>query len=121
MANRKDRAARPAWAFREPGAPAADTAPARAAEPACEADRSAGEAPADAARLYAVTDDAYPEWDAVYRDNIGLVHRLMFAKVGGRPDVEDLTAEVFLAVLRPQTNSQRAGRAAVAGVDRIVL
>jgi len=43
----------------------------------------------------------YTDWEAVYRDNIGLVHRLMFAKVGNRPDAEDLTAEVFLAVLRP--------------------
>jgi RNA polymerase sigma-70 factor (ECF subfamily) len=37
----------------------------------------------------------------VYRDNIGLVHRLMFSKVGNRPDAEDLTTEVFLAALRP--------------------
>jgi RNA polymerase sigma-70 factor (ECF subfamily) len=57
--------------------------------------------PAPAARLRAVTAKAYPDWDAVYRDNIGLVYRLMFAKVGNRPDAEDLTTEVFLAVLRP--------------------
>jgi RNA polymerase sigma factor (sigma-70 family) len=48
-----------------------------------------------------VTGEVYPDWEAVYRDNIGLVHRLMFAKTGNRPDAEDLTTEVFLAVLRP--------------------
>jgi RNA polymerase sigma-70 factor (ECF subfamily) len=48
-----------------------------------------------------VDNESYADWDAVYRDNIGLVHRLMFAKVGNRPDAEDLTTEVFLAALRP--------------------
>lgn len=52
-------------------------------------------------RLRAVSDDSYADWEAVYRDNIGRVHRLMFAKVGNRPDAEDLTTEVFLAALRP--------------------
>ena len=52
-------------------------------------------------RLRAVYSNAYTEWDAVYRDNVGWVHRLMFAKVGNRPDAEDLTTEVFLAALRP--------------------
>jgi RNA polymerase sigma factor (sigma-70 family) len=57
--------------------------------------------PAPVPRLRAVSGQAYAEWDAVYRGNIGWVYRLMFAKVGNRPDAEDLTAEVFLAVLRP--------------------
>jgi RNA polymerase sigma-70 factor (ECF subfamily) len=52
-------------------------------------------------RLRAVTADTYLDWDAVYRDNISLIYRVMFAKVGNRPDAEDLTTEVFLAVLRP--------------------
>lgn len=52
-------------------------------------------------RLRAVSGDSYADWEAVYRDNIGRVHRLMFAKVGNRPDAEDLTTEVFLAALRP--------------------
>lgn len=51
--------------------------------------------------MQVVAGEMYPDWEAVYRDNIGLVHRLMFAKVGNRPDAEDLTTEVFLAVLRP--------------------
>ena len=77
---------------------------AAAREPAATADgqdpRTASD-PASPGRLRAVTSEEYPDWDAVYRDNIGLVYRLMFAKVGNRPDAEDLTTEVFLAALRP--------------------
>jgi RNA polymerase sigma-70 factor (ECF subfamily) len=61
----------------------------------------AGTGGAPVTRLRAVDSEFYADWDAVYRDNIGLVHRLMFAKVGNRPDAEDLTTEVFLAALRP--------------------
>jgi len=53
------------------------------------------------ARLHAVSGEEYTDWDAVYRDNVGRVYRLMFAKVGNRPDAEDLTTEVFMAALRP--------------------
>jgi RNA polymerase sigma-70 factor, ECF subfamily len=52
-------------------------------------------------RLRVVTGEVYPDWEAVYRDNIGLVYRLMFGKVGNRHDAEDLTTEVFMAALRP--------------------
>jgi RNA polymerase sigma factor (sigma-70 family) len=48
-----------------------------------------------------VTSAAYPDWDAVYRDNVTWVYRLMFGKVGNQPDAEDLTAEVFMTALRP--------------------
>jgi RNA polymerase sigma-70 factor (ECF subfamily) len=51
--------------------------------------------------LRAVDSESYADWDSVYRDNIAWMHRLMFAKVGNRPDAEDLTTEVFLAALRP--------------------
>lgn len=61
----------------------------------------AGAGGAPVTRLRAVDSEFYADWDAVYRDNIGLVHRVMFAKVGNRPDAEDLTTEVFLAALRP--------------------
>lgn len=66
----------------------------------CQGSPAAGKA-APQGRLRAVTGEIYPDWDAVYRDNIGMVYRLMFAKVANRPDAEDLTTEVFLAVLRP--------------------
>jgi RNA polymerase sigma-70 factor (ECF subfamily) len=52
-------------------------------------------------RLYVVPDAGNPDWEAVYRENVGWVYRLMFGKVGNRPDAEDLTTEVFLAALRP--------------------
>ncbi|GFG53882.1 RNA polymerase sigma factor [Mycolicibacterium agri] len=48
-----------------------------------------------------MTGPAYPDWDAVYRDNIGWVYRLMYSKVGNQPDAEDLTAEVFMTALKP--------------------
>jgi RNA polymerase sigma factor (sigma-70 family) len=52
-------------------------------------------------RLRLVGSDVYPNWEAIYRDNVGWVYQVMFGKVGNRPDAEDLTAEVFLAALRP--------------------
>jgi RNA polymerase sigma factor (sigma-70 family) len=54
-----------------------------------------------AGHLRVVGGDVYADWDAVYRDNIGRVYRLMFGKVGNRADAEDLTTEVFLGALRP--------------------
>jgi RNA polymerase sigma-70 factor (ECF subfamily) len=55
------------------------------------------------------TGEVYPDWEAVYRDNIDRIYRLMFAKVGNRPDAEDLTAEVFVAALRPLRVSATVG------------
>ena len=45
--------------------------------------------------------DVYADWDEVYADNVVRVYRLLYSKVGNRPDAEDLTAEVFLAALGP--------------------
>jgi len=53
------------------------------------------------AGLQQVTGAAYPDADAVYRDNVTWVYRLMYGKVGNQADAEDLTAEVFMAALRP--------------------
>jgi RNA polymerase sigma factor (sigma-70 family) len=52
-------------------------------------------------RLRVVSEERYPDWEAVYRDNVGRIYALMFAKVGNRSDAEDLTSEVFLTALRP--------------------
>jgi RNA polymerase sigma factor (sigma-70 family) len=70
-----------------------------------------------------VADEVYPDWEAVYRDNIDRMYRLMFAKVGNRPDAEDLTAEVFVAVLRPLRVSASVGevRAYLLATARTVL
>ena len=67
--------------------------------------------------------EAYPDWEAVYRDNVERVYRTMVAKVGNRPDAEDLTAEVFLTALRPLRVSASVGevRAYLLATARTVL
>jgi RNA polymerase sigma-70 factor (ECF subfamily) len=51
--------------------------------------------------LRLVDDDVYPDWESVYRDNVVRLYRLMYARVGNRPDAEDLTSEVFRTALGP--------------------
>jgi RNA polymerase sigma-70 factor (ECF subfamily) len=48
-----------------------------------------------------VDPDGYADWEAVYRENIERLYRLMYARVGNRPDAEDLTSEVFRTALGP--------------------
>lgn len=47
------------------------------------------------------SDSRYPDWESVYQDNARWVYRTIYARVGNQADAEDLTAEVFLAALRP--------------------
>jgi RNA polymerase sigma-70 factor (ECF subfamily) len=47
------------------------------------------------------TVGCYPDWAAVYADNAIWVYRMIIKRIGNVPDAEDLTAEVFLAALRP--------------------
>lgn len=70
-----------------------------------------------------MTGDGYPDWESVYRDNVDRIYRMMFAKVGNRPDAEDLTAEVFAAALRPLRVSASTGevRAYLLAAARTVL
>jgi RNA polymerase sigma-70 factor (ECF subfamily) len=70
-----------------------------------------------------VRPDTYPGWEAIYRDNVERVYRLMFSKVGNRADAEDLTTEVFLAALRPLRVSANVGevRAYLLATARTVL
>ncbi|MFG1807687.1 RNA polymerase sigma factor [Streptomyces sp. NPDC049040] len=42
----------------------------------------------------------YPGWEAIYEDNVARIHRLMYSKVGNRPDAEDLTSQVFTTALK---------------------
>ena len=93
------------WAVAGSGRAARGIAPGVAR--GCPAD-AGGPAPG-AARLTLVTGDVYRDWEAVYRDNVDRLYRLMFAKVGNRPDAEDLTAEVFAAALRPLRVSASVG------------
>lgn len=69
------------------------------------------------------SDDSYPDWEAVYEDNATWVYRTIFARVGNRADAEDLTAEVFLAALRPLrlTASVAEVRAYLRNTARTVL
>jgi RNA polymerase sigma-70 factor (ECF subfamily) len=73
--------------------------------------------------LHVVTQDSYPDWEAVYNDNVDRVYRLMYTKVGNRPDAEDLTAEVFVTALRPLQLSVSVGevRAYLSATARTVL
>jgi RNA polymerase sigma-70 factor (ECF subfamily) len=75
------------------------------------------------ARLHIVGRDTYADWEAIYRDNVERIYRLMFAKVGNRPDAEDLTAEVFVTALRPLRVSATVGeiRAYLLATARTVL
>ena len=68
-------------------------------------------------------DDGYTNWKAVYQDNAAWVYRTMFARVGNRADAEDLTAEVFLAALRPLRLTASVGevRAYLRATARTVL
>jgi RNA polymerase sigma factor (sigma-70 family) len=90
--------------------------------------RPAPEATDDAAqgdqpRLRVVGEDVYPDWDAIYLDNVTRIYRLMYAKVGNRSDAEDLTAEVFVAALGPLRLSASRGevRAYLLATARTVL
>jgi RNA polymerase sigma-70 factor (ECF subfamily) len=65
--------------------------------------------------LRVVPTGRYADWEAIYEDNATWVYRTMFARVGNRADAEDLTAEVFLAALRPLRVS--ASMAEVRGVS----
>ena len=73
--------------------------------------------------LRPVDQDAYVDWDEIYTDNAARLYRLMSSKVGNRSDAEDLTAEVFLAALRPlrTSASRREVRAYLAATAQTVL
>jgi hypothetical protein len=53
------------------------------------------------AKSWAAARCSSSRWEAIYQDNAIWVYRMLYAKVGNRPDAEDLTDEVFLAALRP--------------------
>jgi len=49
----------------------------------------------------AVDAETYADWETIYLDNVQRLYRLMYSRVGNRPDAEDLTSEVFMAALEP--------------------
>ena len=70
-----------------------------------------------------VGPEAYSDWNEIYADNVVWVYRLLYSKVGNRPDAEDLTTEVFLAALGPlRVSATRMEiRAYLAATSRTVL
>lgn len=66
---------------------------------------------------------AYADWEAIYSDNVGRIYRLMFSKVGNRPDAEDLTSQVFLTAYSPlrTTAGMAQVRAYLTATARTVL
>jgi RNA polymerase sigma-70 factor (ECF subfamily) len=75
--------------------------------------RRAGEQPQPGAgravHLAVVDSGVYADWESVYRDNVDRLYRLMYARVGNRPDAEDLTSEVFRTALGPLRLSSSKG------------
>ncbi len=70
---------------------------------------AAGHRRSTATPLRSVSGDSYPDWEAIYLDNVERLYRMMFSRVGNRPDAEDLTAEVFRAALGPLRTSASVG------------
>jgi RNA polymerase sigma-70 factor, ECF subfamily len=95
----------------------------RASRSADRPERRDPDSPAPAHLHVVGPDEAYPDWEAIYRDNVGRIYRLMFSKVGNRADAEDLTAEVFVTALRPLRVSASIGevRAYLLATARTVL
>jgi RNA polymerase sigma-70 factor (ECF subfamily) len=72
------------------------------AAPIASSARAHGSLPASGEqRLRVLNDDTYADWESVYVDNLDRLYRLIYSKVGNRPDAEDLTSEVFRTALRP--------------------
>jgi RNA polymerase sigma-70 factor (ECF subfamily) len=42
------------------------------------------------------TGDPQTRFEAIYEDHVTAIHRFVYARVGNRPDAEDLTAQVFM-------------------------
>lgn len=68
-------------------------------------------------------ESAYLDWDEAYLDNVDRLYRLMYSRVGNRPDAEDLTSEVFRSALGPLRIASSKGevRAYLLATARTVL
>jgi len=74
-------------------------------------------------RLNSVGSETYPDWEAIYLDNVKRLYALMYSRVGNRADAEDLTSEIFMAALRPlrTTASKPEVRAYLVATARTTL
>jgi RNA polymerase sigma-70 factor (ECF subfamily) len=84
---------------------------------------STPETGAHEARPVQLPTAVYPDWNAIYDDNVNRLYRLMFSKVGNRPDAEDLTSQVFVAALKSLRPTATVGevRAYLLATARTVL
>jgi RNA polymerase sigma-70 factor, ECF subfamily len=80
-------------------------------------------AEAEVHRLPTARNAVYPDWDAIYADNVERIYRVLFSKVGNRPDAEDLTSQVFLTAYKPLKATASVGevRAYLLATARTVL
>jgi RNA polymerase sigma factor (sigma-70 family) len=97
--------------------PAPNPSPSRVTNPPGPSDRP------EVTRLRVVDADSYTDWESVYRDNVTRLYRLIYARVGNRPDAEDLTSEVFRTALGPLklTSSQGEVRSYLLTTAQTVL
>ena len=58
--------------------------------------QTSGEPPA----LTVVEADQYPDWEAVFRDNVIGIYQYLFRRLGNSADAEDLAEQVFIHTLR---------------------
>ncbi|HLX87203.1 MAG TPA: sigma-70 family RNA polymerase sigma factor [Acidimicrobiales bacterium] len=79
--------------------------------------------PEQVSHLRLVEGETYADWNAAYLDNVGRLYRLMYSRVGNRPDAEDLTSEVFRAAFVPMRidSSKAEVRAYLVATARTVL
>jgi RNA polymerase sigma-70 factor, ECF subfamily len=57
--------------------------------------------PASAGPQAIWNNDSYYAWEDVYRDNVRGVYRHILARIGNPTDAEELTADAFVATLKP--------------------
>jgi RNA polymerase sigma-70 factor, ECF subfamily len=73
--------------------------------------------------VFVLEGNVYSDWETIYQENVVRVYRLIFSRVGNRPDAEDLTSEVFVKSL-PQLSLPAAVaqvRAYISAAVRTVL
>jgi RNA polymerase sigma-70 factor, ECF subfamily len=61
---------------------------------------------------------ARPRFETIYEDHVTSIHRFVYARVGNRPDAEDLTAQVFMRAVE-QLDLDRPGAQIAAWLYRV--
>jgi RNA polymerase sigma-70 factor, ECF subfamily len=58
------------------------------------------------------TDDSSGRFEQIYDENVVAIYRYIYARVGNRPDAEDLTAQVFVRAVEQLDTSRDPGQIA---------